>query len=130
MWCLRNFGLALIILLAQQTGSLFSFRALVIRRNGAQDLQDYIIRYSRYAMYSSNPVTDIDQSRNMLTTQNISLSQAEDIVGGDDSTDCFDEAVIFVRAGSGGHGSNTFKFGKGRQHNQPMGGNGGDGGTL
>ncbi len=44
--------------------------------------------------------------------------------------DCFDEALIYVRGGSGGHGSNTFKFGKGRQHQRPFGGSGGDGGSV
>jgi GTP-binding protein len=43
---------------------------------------------------------------------------------------CFDEAVIYVRGGSGGHGSNSFKFGKGRQHLGPVGGSGGDGGRI
>jgi hypothetical protein len=32
----------------------------------------------------------------------------------------FDEALIFVRGGSGGAGSNAFKYGKGRQHIAPM----------
>ena len=33
----------------------------------------------------------------------------------------FDEAYIYVRAGSGGPGANTFKFGKARQHVAPSG---------
>lgn len=43
---------------------------------------------------------------------------------------CFDEAIIHVRGGSGGHGSNSFKFGKGRQHLGPHGGAGGAGGNI
>lgn len=42
----------------------------------------------------------------------------------------FDEAVIFVRAGSGGHGSSAVKFGKARQHVAPAGGSGGNGGAV
>lgn len=49
---------------------------------------------------------------------------------GDDSTDCFDEALIYVKGGSGGQGSNAFKFGKGRQHLAPYGGSGGDGSSV
>jgi GTP-binding protein len=42
----------------------------------------------------------------------------------------FDEAIIYVRGGSGGSGSNAYKFGKGRQHTAPIGGSGGDGGSV
>lgn len=48
----------------------------------------------------------------------------------DNENDCFDEAFIFVKGGSGGQGANTFKFGKGRQHHSPTGGSGGDGGSV
>ena len=37
----------------------------------------------------------------------------------------FDEALIHVRAGSGGAGSSAVKFGKSRQHVAPSGGSGG-----
>ncbi|KAJ1435653.1 P-loop containing nucleoside triphosphate hydrolase protein [Ochromonadaceae sp. CCMP2298] len=42
----------------------------------------------------------------------------------------FDEALIHVRAGSGGPGSNTFRYGKSRQHLGPIGGSGGSGGAV
>ena len=42
----------------------------------------------------------------------------------------FDEAMVYVRGGSGGAGATTFKYGKGRQHNAPSGGSGGDGGNV
>eukprot|EP01041_Mallomonas_annulata_P003649 gene3650-7276_t len=42
----------------------------------------------------------------------------------------FDEALVFVKAGSGGTGANTFKFGKGRQHSIANGGSGGNGGDV
>ena len=42
----------------------------------------------------------------------------------------FDEATIFVRAGSGGQGSSTFKKAPGGQNGQPDGGDGGKGGDV
>lgn len=42
----------------------------------------------------------------------------------------FDEAIIFVRAGSGGQGSSTYKKGVGGQDGPPDGGNGGRGGDV
>jgi len=42
----------------------------------------------------------------------------------------FDEALIHVRAGSGGGGSSAVKFGKNRQHVGPSGGSGGNGGSI
>jgi GTPase involved in cell partitioning and DNA repair len=42
----------------------------------------------------------------------------------------FDEASIYVRAGSGGQGSSTFRKGVGNQDGPPDGGNGGRGGNV
>lgn len=42
----------------------------------------------------------------------------------------FDEAVIYVRGGSGGPGSSAVKFAKARQHAAPYGGSGGNGGSV
>jgi GTPase len=42
----------------------------------------------------------------------------------------FDEAIIFVRAGSGGQGSSTYKKGVGGQQGPPDGGDGGRGGNV
>jgi GTP-binding protein len=42
----------------------------------------------------------------------------------------FDEALLYVRAGSGGTGSSAVKFGPGRQHRYPTGGSGGTGGNI
>lgn len=55
---------------------------------------------------------------------------SEPVKGNDESFDCFDEVVVFAKAGSGGQGSNAFRFGKGRQHTSPFGGSGGDGGSV
>ncbi|KAL9188277.1 hypothetical protein ACHAXT_006655 [Thalassiosira profunda] len=42
----------------------------------------------------------------------------------------FDEAIIYVRAGSGGQGSSTYKKGVNNQNGPPDGGNGGIGGDV
>ena len=42
----------------------------------------------------------------------------------------FDEAIIYVRAGSGGQGASTYKKGVGGQDGPPDGGNGGCGGNV
>ncbi|KAG7369250.1 GTP1/OBG-domain containing protein [Nitzschia inconspicua] len=42
----------------------------------------------------------------------------------------YDEATIYVRAGSGGQGSSTYKKGVGNQNGPPDGGNGGKGGDV
>lgn len=42
----------------------------------------------------------------------------------------FDEATVYVRAGSGGQGSSTFRKGVGGQDGPPDGGNGGKGGDV
>ena len=42
----------------------------------------------------------------------------------------FDEAIIYVRAGSGGQGSSTYKKGVNNQNGPPDGGNGGRGGDV
>lgn len=48
----------------------------------------------------------------------------------EDSRDYFDSAIVYVKGGSGGQGSNAFRFGKARQHVAPYGGSGGDGGSV
>lgn len=54
--------------------------------------------------------------------------------GGDISEDeaflWFDEALVHVRAGTGGPGSNTYKYGLHKQHVRPNGGSGGNGGSI
>lgn len=42
----------------------------------------------------------------------------------------FDEAIIYIRAGSGGQGASTYKKGVKNQNGQPDGGNGGKGGDV
>ena len=42
----------------------------------------------------------------------------------------FDEAIIYIRAGSGGQGSSTYKKGVNNQNGPPDGGNGGQGGNI
>ena len=59
-----------------------------------------------------------------------SLKRNSGDVTAEESLRWFDEAVVYVRAGSGGAGATTFKFGKARQHALPNGGSGGNGGNV
>mmetsp|Transcript_18562 Transcript_18562/g.18641 ORF Transcript_18562/g.18641 Transcript_18562/m.18641 type:complete len:418 (-) Transcript_18562:92-1345(-) len=58
------------------------------------------------------------------------LSHVNKDISEEEAFQWFDEAIIFVRAGSGGTGANTFKYGKNRQHNVANGGSGGNGGDV
>lgn len=50
--------------------------------------------------------------------------------GGGNEYSFFDEAVVLVRAGSGGRGASTFRKGVGGQNGRPDGGDGGRGGDV
>ena len=72
--------------------------------------------------FSPNPVTNEDydiEGVNEVDTEN-SLSEYS----------FFDEAIIYVKAGSGGQGGSVFKKGKKGQNSVPDGGNGGQGGDV
>ena len=91
--------------------------------------------------YSPNAALDPTKFRYDLEDENEdndqSLTTAEE---GDESASAsnpefneysfFDEATVFVRAGSGGQGASTYKKGVGGQNGQPDGGNGGRGGDV
>jgi len=62
---------------------------------------------------------------NTLPSTSVSVSD-----GSSNDYSFFDEAVIYVRSGSGGAGSSTFKKGPKGQNAQPDGGNGGRGGDV
>jgi GTP-binding protein len=76
-----------------------------------------------------SPNVALDESR-----YRYDLGEGEDDVNQDDPSvneySFFDEAIIYVRAGSGGQGSSTFKKGVGGQNGVPDGGNGGKGGNV
>jgi GTP-binding protein len=69
---------------------------------------------------------------NQLTDegQDTEESIAESMESNTNEYSFFDEATIYVRAGSGGQGSSTFKKGVGGQDGPPDGGNGGKGGNI
>ena len=77
----------------------------------------YCLRARRAVCLFANPVTSEGSSYRS------DISEEEAFLW-------FDEAVVFVRGGSGGHGSSAVKFGKGRQHVAPAGGSGGNGGAV
>jgi GTPase len=80
-----------------------------------------------------SPNVALDQSRYRYDLDNYDISDPNKDPDSNDSVNeysFFDEAVIYVRAGSGGQGSSTFKKGKGGQDGIPDGGNGGKGGDV
>jgi GTP-binding protein len=77
-----------------------------------------------------SPNVALDESRYRY---DLFLGEDEDDTNQDPSVNeysFFDEAVIHVRAGSGGQGASTFKKGVGGQNGVPDGGNGGKGGNV
>jgi GTP-binding protein len=93
--------------------------------------------------YSPNAALDPTKFRYDLEEENDGKDQSQVAAGseGDESASAnsnpefneysfFDEATIFVRAGSGGQGASTHKKGVGGQNGQPDGGNGGRGGDV
>jgi GTP-binding protein len=82
--------------------------------------------------------TQIDNDNDVYYSPNVPLSDnfmddadfdAESELSSINEYSFFDEAVITVRAGSGGQGSNTYKK-VGHQNGPPDGGNGGQGGNV
>jgi len=78
---------------------------------------------------------NIDLSQNKRYQQTLTSSEEESDV--DDASNnsmneysFFDEAIIYVRAGSGGQGASTYKKGKKNQDSAPDGGDGGNGGDV
>jgi len=61
---------------------------------------------------------------------NANLDMGSSIAASANEYSFFDEATIYVRAGSGGQGSSTYKKGVGGQDGPPDGGNGGRGGNV
>jgi len=88
--------------------------------------------------YSPNAALDPTKFRYDLEEEDTTGSSSDE---GDESSSSsinpdfneysfFDEATIFVRAGSGGQGASTYRKGVGGQNGQPDGGNGGRGGDV
>lgn len=78
---------------------------------------DWLCSQSSNTVLHANPVTSEGSNYGKYTNE-------------EDAFLWFDEALFYVRAGSGGAGSNAVKFGAGRQHRYPTGGNGGNGGNI
>lgn len=81
-----------------------------------------------YYYYSPNvPLTNDDQAA--LNDQGEEGGFAPGATSATNEYSFFDEAIIYVRAGSGGQGANTYKR-IGQQQGPPDGGNGGNGGNV
>ncbi|KAL3804060.1 hypothetical protein HJC23_006451 [Cyclotella cryptica] len=70
---------------------------------------------------ASSPTKEDSRPTNPAATPSLSSSNEYSF---------FDEATIYVRAGSGGQGSSTYKKGVNNQNGPPDGGNGGRGGSV
>jgi hypothetical protein len=83
--------------------------------------------------YSPNVPLDMDRIANEVSSSEESYSVSAAVDSSSFSSvneySFFDEAVIYVRAGSGGQGANTYKK-IGNQNGPPDGGNGGQGGNV
>lgn len=80
------------------------------------------------SLFLSSPDNDIHQE---ITSDQGSIATAETSTSNTNPEySFFDEAIIYVRAGSGGQGSSTFKKGTGGQDGPPDGGSGGRGGNV
>mmetsp|Transcript_10283 Transcript_10283/g.15709 ORF Transcript_10283/g.15709 Transcript_10283/m.15709 type:complete len:495 (-) Transcript_10283:11-1495(-) len=88
-----------------------------------QDAED------RETLYSPNVALNPSKYRYDLE-EDFDVSDIEDPSRTVNEYSFFDEATIYVRAGSGGQGSSTFKMGVGGQDGPPDGGNGGRGGDV
>lgn len=121
--------------------------SFTIKWNALSCLHAFIIMYSAEAfilqsglqqrtstlLFESKNSTDVFYSPNMpLEDFRSSDKTPSDAAQGDTTNEYsfFDEAVIYVRAGSGGQGSSTYKKAVGGQNGPPDGGNGGNGGNV
>jgi GTP-binding protein len=105
---------------------IFSRRCIVLEAD--QDEQSSSTNQDTF-FYSPNIELDETRYRYDLGEDGEVVDDASNNVGGDEYS-FFDEALIYVRAGSGGQGSSTYKKGVGRQDAQPDGGSGGKGGDV
>lgn len=84
---------------------------------------------SSEATYYS-PNVALDESRYRYDDDTTTESHANASPSSVNEYSFFDEATIYVRAGSGGQGASTYKKGVGAQDGPPDGGNGGRGGNV
>lgn len=82
---------------------------------------------SEATYFSPNRPLDDTQTTEKLMD---ALENASTIESSASEYSFFDEATIYVRAGSGGQGASTYKKGVGGQDGPPDGGNGGKGGNV
>jgi GTP-binding protein len=87
-----------------------------------------IVEEDSSATYFS-PNRPLDRERFDEITDDVD-QEAASIDSGANEYSFFDEATIYVRAGSGGQGSSTYKKGTGGQDGPPDGGSGGKGGDV
>jgi GTP1/OBG/50S ribosome-binding GTPase len=129
---LRTFWLASLSLVVLHCKAFFTVDQSFLERRTVNSVSTTIPLLAIKSSYDG-PIDDIA----VFYSPNVPLNSIErtpkDRSGDDDSSNeysFFDEAVILVRAGSGGPGANTYKKGVGNQNGPPDGGNGGKGGNV
>jgi len=87
---------------------------------------------ANFSLHMTNPIQS-DGTSSTSTTSGTNISNPAATPTTSSTTNeysFFDEAIIYVRAGSGGQGSSTYKKGVNNQNGPPDGGNGGKGGDV
>ena len=113
----------------------FSFSSSQLRRYSMSgNIQHTMIQISK-----SSPMCMSTQQQQSIENENTAgTTSTKDVILNPATTPTtssseysfFDEAIIYIRAGSGGQGSSTYKKGVNNQNGPPDGGNGGQGGNI
>lgn len=118
---------------AHQSSSTYTANRISSRLGQTQ--QDEDTSESEATYYSPNVALDESRFRYDLDDDNNNENTASNQTTTASSSSVneysfFDEATLYVRAGSGGQGASTYKKGIGGQDGPPDGGNGGKGGNV
>jgi len=91
---------------------------------------------TKSSLFMTNSMDSNDSSSSPATTTttpetiNPAATPITSTSAGTNEYSFFDEAIIYIRAGSGGQGSSTYRSGVNRQNGPPEGGHGGKGGNV
>ena len=116
-------------------GDLPFFHRRMVLRDDSDDLDMGTL--SSLSQHTTTPLTTTTTRKGLVQAEDSLETQQNDGSGDNmakpsgNEYSFFDEAILFVRAGSGGQGSSTYKkVGKNGQNGPPDGGNGGQGGSV
>lgn len=103
-------------------------RMSLLKQSSQDDNESEITQEATY--YSPNVALDESRFRYDLDDESGSTENDQQSFSSVNEYSFFDEAVIYIRAGSGGQGASTYKKGINNQNGPPDGGNGGTGGNV